>query len=618
MLKRSAPPRAPRANAVVARASRLAPGLALVLRVALVLGCVLGCVASCSKCGGATTGSDPAQTTTPLEPPLPAPDDLLAELTMGSPNASWAKLQRGIGGPAGILPASAGGIVCAAAGLDPSIASEVDGVAPAYGALAGDPANASFVLALKLVDLRKARGALVDGDTARYTGREAGEVTELLARGQDRLPVIVGISRDGYLLLARRTEDLKRLAPYVTRTLPRRPLPAEGAIVVDVPRVALGSVVKPKLDELWSTAKAFLLAADERSRRDHGGRAPDFADPRALVGAADGWVTRHLAVAGDLEKMRVALDVSDDSLSVVTTLTPLAGTGAASTWIQAMTLGDTASFAALPATSAVALMMRDGEAARADQGAALDKALASALGPRLAEADAKKLHDVLDDASKARGDLVVSAIAWDEPQGVSLRGSVRDAEAATRALRGAVELARVAPFKDIFRVRSVTTTSEELARVGKASMVMLVREPPRTGLVAPMPSPRGGDAGAPDARAPLAVRHASRSDLGMAWVIESGTLSLAASDAPLATLAASVHPDRRLGDEPAVARALAALGSSSSAVLVVQPLRFDPMRANLPAAPLVVALGRKDRDATLRVDVGNGLLRELARRQLGL
>jgi hypothetical protein len=179
---------------VVARASRLAPGLALVLRVALVLGCVLGCVASCSKCGGATTGSDPAQTTTPLEPPLPAPDDLLAELTMGSPNASWAKLQRGIGGPAGILPASAGGIVCAAAGLDPSIASEVDGVAPAYGALAGDPANASFVLALKLVDLRKARGALVDGDTARYTGREAGEVTELLARGQDRLPVIVGIS----------------------------------------------------------------------------------------------------------------------------------------------------------------------------------------------------------------------------------------------------------------------------------------------------------------------------------------------------------------------------------------------------------------------------------------
>ena len=53
-------------------------------------------------------------------------------------------------------------------------------------------------------------------------------------------------------------------------------------------------------------------------------------------------------------------------------------------------------------------------------------------------------------------------------------------------------------------------------------------------------------------------------------------------------------------------------------MLIVQPLRFDASRANLPAAPLLFALGRKDKDATLRIDIANGLLRELARRQMGL
>ena len=93
---------------------------------------------------------------------------------------------------------------------------------------------------------------------------------------------------------------------------------------------------------------------------------------------------------------------------------------------------------------------------------------------------------------------------------------------------------------------------------------------------------------------------------------------MATGETPLATLGATVHPDRKLGDEPSIARSFTALAANASAVLVVQPLRVDPKRANLPAAPLVIALGRKDSDATFRIDVANGLLRELARRQMGL
>ena len=114
-------------------------------RLTLALAALLAfaCAVSCSKCGHRE--EDPAQTMKVAEAPLPAPDGLLADITMGTPNASWAKLQRGIGGAVGILPASAGGIICTAAGLDPFIAREIDGAAaPIYGVVAGDPASAEL------------------------------------------------------------------------------------------------------------------------------------------------------------------------------------------------------------------------------------------------------------------------------------------------------------------------------------------------------------------------------------------------------------------------------------------------------------------------------------------
>jgi hypothetical protein len=575
--------------------------------------------ASAVSCKNCDREEDPAQTMKAAETSVPAPDGLLADITMGTPNASWAKLQRGIGGAVGILPASAGGIICSAAGLDPFIASEIDGAAPIYGVVAGDPTSPSYLVAMKLLDLRKARAVLADGDTARYGTRDAGAMTELVAKGQgNELPVAVGLSPNGYLLVARRSDDLARLAPYVTRTLPKRPLPTEGAVVFDVPRAALGTVMKPKLDELWASAKSFLLESDERMRRNHGGRAPDFGDPKAIIGVADGWVTRRLGVIGDLEKMRIAVDVIDDGVSIVSTMTPAAGGGIATKWTDGMKVGDLAPLGALPATSAAALFMRDGEEDRAEQGHALEQAVTSALGPRLAEGDAKKLHDVIEDVTKARGDVVTTALAWDDPQGLTLRAAVRDPEASARAVRGAVDLLKVAPFKDLLLVRDVTSSSEELAGLGKASIATIVREAPKSPSAPTPASARlGGDGGVGAGGASKPAR-ARGDDLGVAWLVGGGILSVATGDAPVATLRASAQPERTLADEPAVMRSFTALANQASTALVVQPLRFDPKRANLPVAPLFFALGRKDKDATLRIDIANGLLRELARRQMGL
>ena len=595
------------------------PRLKACLAIALAALVSAASAVSCSKCGARS--EEDAATTKVEEPALPAPAGLLADVYMSTPNTSWAKLQRNIGGAVGILPASAGGIICAVAGLDPFVASEIDGAAPIYGVVAGDPTNAGFVVAMKLLDLRKARAVLVDGETARFTPKEDAGVTELVPKGGPTgSPVVVGLSPNGYVLVARRSQDLLELGPYATRTLPKKPLPADGALVFDVPRAALGTVMKPKLEALWATARAFLLAEDEAMRRNHGGRAPDYGDPKAIVGAADAWVDKRIGVVGDLEKMRIAVDVIEDGVSVVSTMTPVAGAGIARKWTDAMKVGDTAPLAALPSTTAAALVMRDSEEDRAEQSRAMESAITSALGSRLAEGDAKKLHDVVQDFTKARGDVVTTGLAWDEPQGLSLRAPVRDADAASRAVRGAVDLAKVAPFKELLRVKDVTSSTEEVPGFGRAQIAIITREPPRTNDAELRPARAHRDAGAPAAADAGAARPAPsrKNDLGLAWVVSGDMLSMASSDTPAATLGAAGRPGRKLSDEPAIARSLAALAANASAVLVLQPLRFDVARANLPAAPLVIALGRKNTDATFRIDIANGLLRELARWQMGL
>src|SRR5438105_4605610 len=124
----------------------------------------------------------PPEPSSAAEAPVPAPDGLLAEGTFSTPNASWGKVQRGVGGYVGILPSTLGGLVTTATGLDPTLGPEIDGNAPAYVAVADAGGHAAWAIAVKLVDARRARGGLVDGDAARYTARDAAGLTELVPK----------------------------------------------------------------------------------------------------------------------------------------------------------------------------------------------------------------------------------------------------------------------------------------------------------------------------------------------------------------------------------------------------------------------------------------------------
>ncbi len=499
-----------------------------------------------------------------------APDDLLADLVVPTPNASWSKLQRGIGGAIGILPATLPGMIVAVSDLDPALTAELDGASPMFGAAAGKPTDPAVVLAIKLNDPRHARAVLGERP-------DGGRVRKLAT----------ALSPNGYLLVGPREADLERLGPYVTRTLPARSASAPAsAAVLEIPRTALANVIAPALDALWKEGKAFLLAQDERMRAERG-RAPDFGDPAAIVATLDAIVGARLAIVSDLEKIRVALDVTDDAAVITATLRPLASArGPSRQWVDGMVLGDLGPVLALPATSALALVTRDGEAERAEQGKALEKAIATSLGPRLKEP--AKIHEVVEAVTQARDVPLALAISADEPSGVYLSAPVRDPAAADRAIRGAFDLMKADPFKVLLHVREITTSTEELAGLGKMATVKVARERPL-----------------------------ARPPIGAAWLTSDGALSLGlGAEAPV-TLKLGARPDRKLVDEPALRRFVTAVAGDASTALVAQPLRLDPKRANLPPAPVGIAVGRKGGEAVVLVDVADALLREASRWQMG-
>ena len=93
---------------------------------------------------------------------------------------------------------------------------------------------------------------------------------------------------------------------------------------------------------------------------------------------------------------------------------------------------------------------------------------------------------------------------------------------------------------------------------------------------------------------------------------------VAIGDAAPQLLAAQAAPAATLGEDPGVARAIADLGSDAAFALVAQPLRLDPARAEVGSAPAIVAVGRRGGDLWARLELADGLLRELVRLGAGL
>jgi hypothetical protein len=399
------------------------------------------------------------------------------------------------------------------------------------------------------------------------------------------------VSGGRWLLVARDEAALLALGPYAYRTMPTKPAPSSGAFAVAVaPRSALSGPIAAALLSQWVAAKAWLAARDEEERTRHGGRAPDFGDPRAILDAADAAIRARVTLLSEARDVRLELDVAEDRLRADLVVAPGDGDADAGGLVDSMRPGDALPLARAPSDSVVALLLRDDAPSRAAGARDLAATLARVMGERLKHDDERAVRVALDDWARGRGDWVTAAIPWGETRGMFVRTPAAEREVAVRAVRELVGVTQRASFGDaIARALSVGPASIGAADVPSFGRATLATFTPRAGAVRPNAAP-----------------------LGVAWGVRDGELFLAAGEGAARLLAAQ-SSSATLGDDPVVAHALADLGSDAVLAVVAQPLRLDPTRAASRAAPAVLALGRRGGALWARVDVSDALLRELVR-----
>jgi hypothetical protein len=532
---------------------------------------------------------------------VPPPDGLLAEVWVRSPDIAWSTLQRGVGGALALLPPAAGEIACAFAGLDPGLARFVDGRATAYGVVGDAGPRVAWAVAMPLTDERQAAGLLLDGG-ADPSARQVGGMRVLEAG--HRGPSAASAALAGrWLLVAPSEDDLLRWGPYAYRTMPTLAAPeGSAAIVAAIGGDALAGSLSSRLASLWEEQRTWLAARDEEQRARHGGRAPDFGDPRAILAAADAAVRRRLALVAHARRARIEIAPGADEAHADLFLDPGDDPGGAGL-VTAMRTGDVSPLAHAPADAVLALLDRDDAAVRANDLRDLESVLDGALGGRAGADDLRAAHAAMEDWGQGRGDWWCAAVAWglaDASRGLWLRTPAVDADRSERAVREIVTLPRRHAFGDLLagslHLGPATLAASDVPSFGKANMATFAWLEPDASARRPAPSPP------------------ARS-LGVAWGVHDGDLMLAAGSAAAQLLSVAAAPPRRLGDDAASARALAALGSDASFVLVAQPLRLLGGRgADGASAPAILAWGRKQGGAAwLRLELADPLLRELLR-----
>ena len=408
-----------------------------------------------------------------------------------------------------------------------------------------------------------------------------------------------GASPAGWLVVASTEDALARLGPYAVRTMPTKETPLESApVVADVPRAALAGPLSDWLRARWGEARAWLGARDDEQRAKHGGRPPDFGDPRPIVDALDGAITRRIALLSGARGARLIVDVGEDEVHAELSVAPDPDGGGGG--LAEGTPGDPAPLAAAPADAPVTVLLREDAATRAEEASSVEATLDKALGDRVHADDTLALHTAITDWAHVRGDWWVGGLAWgpgDVGKGIWIRTPAASDEAALHAARELVDLSHRRAFHELLAGLHLSPGAAPERRrspVGKVSLVPFGEE--------------GGKGKVEGA------------GLGVAWGVHDGELLLAAGPAAPQLLATEAAPPRRLGDDPRNARALAALGQSASLTVLAQPLRFTPRRAPTPTPPppRCFAWGRKGDGAWARLELADVLVRELLRVKAGL
>lgn len=359
----------------------------------------------------------------PASIPVPArPAELLAELCVPRPSELWPALQALLGPPVTFLPKAPelgfGGWLS----LSPLVASSLDLHAPLVAAALGG-AEPALVLGVHLQSGPEFVAQLTTGNAPTHRVERASGLallTSLKSEGGSVLAVV------GDALVAGPRAGVVRAGAYVARVmLPRAS--EKGPVTALLPGEALRAVGVPALRAGWQARRAELVSAQQRAEAEHG-RPADFAEPGAILAAADQMVESSLALLSSAEKVTAELSADEQSLELIARLWP-SPTGLAEQLARSLPLGKSDVLKALPARTVVGLVLRRAAEVGSRDPASVVRAL---LGARLSEKDERALGEALTALDSGRGE--VQALALLDDFSVIWRGEVRDAALLRRGI----------------------------------------------------------------------------------------------------------------------------------------------------------------------------------------
>jgi hypothetical protein len=536
----------------------------------------------CSKNEPAGPGA--AKSAEPLGP-VPAPDGLIAELFMPAPDATWRRSRSVIGGPAAFFPQSFGGLVATLLGLPITVAGDIDGNVPVVGAIAvkeGDSKlRGAIGIHVRVGD--RMLDQLTKGEGARFvaTPDPATHIVSLSSSTGAKLPVVLGLLGN-HLLVAFNDEDMKAFAPYVVRTLAKKPAPKED-LVLEIDDRALAGPIAKRTRDRWSQVKASADAA---------GTPVLFADK----------IEKLFGVLGDLKGARLAVEIVAEGVRGRLALTPKAAQGPAATALAEMTVGDAKPLLDLPASSLIALLYRESAASRAASVATQAQALAKLITKDPAPEDNEAIAAALKAQSEASGDWVALGLTL-SPTGPSgfARMAVSNDDQMAKALKDITELAKRKAIKDRFKDFDVDIGPGKTAVERLPGDVLRVR------------FKKGGDKDAKGekkstANAKAAAGNESLPDHTDLLCLVEKEVAYAAvgyeSKEALRTVVTAKDAES-LGGNEKLKLALERLGADASFTLTADPNRLIAARSGKPlpadASPVVVALGRSQSPAEIWV-----------------
>ncbi len=559
-------------------------------------------------CRGCDTGA-PSEGGGQVAPaPAPEPAGLVAEFVVPRPNETWQKARTLAGGSAQLLPQGFPLLAAALLGLPLKAAELIDNDVPLVGAIGAEGGGERLVAGVHVRDAGRFVAALTEGAEARYVARADATplLTVLEARPGGAAGYALGVLGN-YALVGRDVEGLRRLGPYVARTLPGRPA-AGGDLALVAKRQGLSGPMRERVRGWWASSKGLLEAGERRERERHGGAEPTFADPSAALAKADAMVTDLVGLLGDLDDVRVAVSLDNGGVHARAELAPAGAGGPAGRAFAAMAPGPASPLLELPEGVALALLTRDSADERRRGAGEQARALEAIFAGRLPEGDARRVGEALSFWAEGRGDwLVVGASPAAGRRALYAASAVADAGALDRGLRGLLELPKLPAFAGpLARWAGALRIGDATPLEGGAGSLVRVERRAPPGAEAP------GRPGAEAPKRPGAEAPAGPERFEFAWSVTPERAAFAAAAdgrAALAALAAAPAA-ARLGNDSEVRRGVEALGDSVSFALLALPLRA--LRgAEAPAAPVLLAAGRAGAGAWVRCEAAPLAAREL-------